>query len=119
MFVAEQRVGGDDDLPAGVPDAAANQAGVGVFRRDIAVEEGGIVDRAEGLVLSQDPRLLAEGAVGVEEVGGVERRGTEVVRQRQRLIVHGPAAQGIGISQRRRQHTVVAAGDQIHIRRGA
>ena len=111
LFVIEEGVGGDDDLPAGVPDAAADQAGVGVFCRDVAVEEDGVADRAEGLVLAQDPRLLAEGAVGGEEVRGVERGGSEVVGQGQRLIVHRPTAQGIGISQRRCQHAVAAAGD--------
>lgn len=48
LFVTEQRVSRDDDLPLGVPDAAADQAGVGIFRRDTAVEEGRIAHGAEG-----------------------------------------------------------------------
>jgi hypothetical protein len=104
----------DSGMRLNVPktvQVAADQAGVGVFCRDVAVEEDGVADRAEGLVLAQDPRLLAEGAVGGEEVRGVERGGSEVVGQGQRLIVHRPTAQGIGISQRRCQHAVAAAGD--------
>lgn len=98
LFVFEQGVGGDDDFPTPVPDAAADEAGVGELGGDEAVEKRGIAHRAEGLVLAQDPGLLAEGAVGIEEVRGIERRGSEVVGQGQRLVMHGPTAERVGIA---------------------
>lgn len=68
LFVAEQRVGGDDDFPLGVPGTAADQAGVGEFRRHGAVEIRRIIHGAEGLVFSHDPELLAEAAFRREEL---------------------------------------------------
>lgn len=37
LFVTEQRVGGDEDLPLGVPDAAADQSRVGELGGDQAL----------------------------------------------------------------------------------
>ena len=72
LLVVEERVGRDDNLPAGIPDAASHQAGADELLWNEAVEEGRIVDGTKGLVLAQHPRLLGEGAVGVEEPGVVE-----------------------------------------------
>ena len=118
LLVLEQGVGRNHNLPSAVPHAAADQAGVSEFLRHGAVEHRGIRHGTERLVFADDPRLLAEGPVGVEELGGVEGRGTQVVRQRQGLVLHRPSADRVGVAEGRRQHAVVAAGDQIDIGRG-
>ena len=92
LFVVEQGVGGDDDLPPAVPDAAADEAVVGELGREAAEQDGRVGHGPEGLVLAQDPRLFAQGAVGVEELGVVERSGPEVEGQRKRLVFDEPCA---------------------------
>ena len=87
LLVGEEGLGGNHEFPAAVPDAAADETRVGELRRGAAVEEGGVGDEAEGLVLADDPGPLAEGAVGGEELGAVEGGVPQVVRQRQGLVM--------------------------------
>ena len=73
LFVVKQSVGGDDDLPAAVPDAATDEAVAGEFGRQAAQQDGGVGHGPEGRVLADDPWLFRQGAIGVEDLGAVER----------------------------------------------
>ena len=83
------------------------------------MEEGDVADGAEGLVFAIDPGLFAEGAIGVEELGAIEVDGAEVVGEGEGLILHGPTAHEVGVSERRGPHAVFAAGNEIDVGGGA
>ena len=117
LLITEEGVGGDDDLPLTVPHTPADQACVGELGGNVAVEEGRVRHRAERLMFPQDPRLLTEGAVGIEELDRIEVARPQIVGQRQRLIFHTPRADLIGAAQRRCPHEVVSAGDEVHVGR--
>ena len=69
-FVAEQRVGGDDDLPPGVPDAAADQAAAGAYAEQLAAqaEECAAGVRGAG----------AQAALGRRDVGTEQGKGSGI-----------------------------------------
>jgi hypothetical protein len=81
-LAAEERVGRDDPFPSAVPDAAGDEARARELRGHRAVEKRRGVDQVEGRGLAQNPRLLAERAVGVEEPRRRDGRGAELDRQR-------------------------------------
>ena len=68
---------GNDNLPLAVPDAAADEPGVGEDGRQVAgFVERGIRHHPEGLVLAGDPWPFREGVIRAQELGGVEITGS-------------------------------------------
>ncbi len=119
LLVIQQRVGWNDDFPLAIPHTSTHVPRVGKLCWDRAVEECRIANGAERLMLAENPWLFAEGTIGVKELSGVECRGPEIVGQRQRLVVHRPSPQRVGVAERWCEHAVATAGDQTNVRRCA
>ena len=119
MFVVEQGVGGDDEFPLAVPDAAADEAAVGELAGQAAVEVGRVVHRAEGLVFTGDPELLVHRALRGEELGGGEIVLAEVEGQGHGLVFYRPVAGDGGVAEGRGEHGIHAGGDQVNVGGGA
>jgi len=81
-LVVEEGAGRDDTFPSAVPDSAGDEARARELRGHRAAEKRRGVDQVEGRVFAQNPRLLAERAVGVEEPRRRNGRGAELERQR-------------------------------------
>ena len=90
--VGEEGAAGDDQDPVGVPDAAADQAGVGA--EFVFGEVPGVVVGAEGAVAAALGGGAGEGVeVGQEGAGGGVGP-ADVDGEREDLVEDGPGAEG-------------------------
>jgi len=78
LFIVEQGIGGDHDFPIRIPSAAPNEARVGELSWHRAVEIGGIIHSAEGLMFPGDPEIFVQCPAGSEDLASGECRRTDI-----------------------------------------
>ena len=117
--ICEEGLSRDDQLPAAIPSAAADETAVGELCRDGAVEERGVANSPERLMFAREEERLAErGAAGPSGILA-KPAAADVKGQRHGMIHHEPVAHRGGRTiERWGAHGVGAAWNEIHIRRG-
>ena len=111
--VGEEGAAGDDQDPVGVPDAAADQAGVGA--EFVFGEVPGVVVGAEGAVAAALGGGAGEGVeVGQEGAGGGVGP-ADVDGEREDLVEDGPGAEGGAGAVGAADDGVGAGGDEVDV----